>query len=73
MTEFVLAVCQSFSPQVFTIGHQQIECEETGLAAVKEQIIELWLASFVETHNFTVDRSSPGMEMSFPSADQRTN
>ena|ERR1700730_9313274 len=39
-TEFVLAVCQSFRPQVLAVSHQQIECEEARLAPMKEQVIE---------------------------------
>jgi hypothetical protein len=33
--------------------HEQIECEEA-LAPMKEQVIESWLASFVETDNLSV-------------------
>ena len=57
--EFVLAVCQSLRPQVLAVSHQQIEREEARLTPVKEQVIELRLASFVETDNFSVEHCLP--------------
>jgi hypothetical protein len=38
--EFVLAVCQSLCPDVLAVSHQEIECKETRMAPVREQIVE---------------------------------
>jgi hypothetical protein len=50
----LLAVCQSFRPQIVAISHQQVECEKARLTAMKQQVTEPRPPALIQTHDFAV-------------------
>src|SRR5713101_6823613 len=53
--EFMFAVYQFFRPQILAISHQQVECEETRLTAMKKQVAELGPPALIQTDNLPIE------------------
>ena len=57
--QLVLAVCERLQPESFATVAQSIKNKEARLCTSEQEVLELWLSTFVKTYDLAIEDHIP--------------